>query len=243
MAWVAVDRAVRTVEEFGLEGPARPVASVARRDPRRGVHARATTPTWVPSPSTTAPTPLDASLLMIPLVGFLPADDNRVRSTVEAIERELTEDGFVLRYRTQRHRGGRRSHRPRGCLPGLLVLDGRLPASDRPPRRRPGDVRAAPQPAQRPRAAVRGVRRRGRTPGGELPPGVLPRVARQRRLQPDRASRHGGAGRVGRAPAQSAAKRSRRSSSMHGFVSTRRRARTTNPRTADTKANSKRKRT
>ena len=43
---------------------------------------------------------LDASLLMIPLVGFLPAHDPRVRGTVEAIERELVDGGFVLRYRT-----------------------------------------------------------------------------------------------------------------------------------------------
>jgi len=44
---------------------------------------------------------LDASLLLMPLVGFLPADDPRVRGTVAAIERELMIDGFVLRYRTQ----------------------------------------------------------------------------------------------------------------------------------------------
>jgi len=44
---------------------------------------------------------LDASLLMIPLVGFLPATDPRMRGTVEAIERHLTVDGFVLRYRTE----------------------------------------------------------------------------------------------------------------------------------------------
>jgi GH15 family glucan-1,4-alpha-glucosidase len=43
---------------------------------------------------------LDASLLMIPLVGFLPAHDPRVRGTIEAVERELVEGGFVLRYRT-----------------------------------------------------------------------------------------------------------------------------------------------
>lgn len=41
---------------------------------------------------------LDASLLMIPLVGFLPATDPRVRGTVEAIERDLVTDGFVNRY-------------------------------------------------------------------------------------------------------------------------------------------------
>ncbi len=53
-----------------------------------------------------APTQLDASLLMMPLVGFLPASDPRVRSTVEAIQRELVEDGFVLRYRTEHNVDG-----------------------------------------------------------------------------------------------------------------------------------------
>jgi len=43
---------------------------------------------------------LDASLLLMPLVGFLPAEDQRVRGTVEAIRRDLTEDGLVLRYST-----------------------------------------------------------------------------------------------------------------------------------------------
>src|SRR5439155_1258426 len=44
---------------------------------------------------------LDASLLTMPLVGFLPATDERVRNTIEAIERELMEDGFVVRYRPE----------------------------------------------------------------------------------------------------------------------------------------------
>ena len=44
---------------------------------------------------------LDASLLLLPLVGFLPATDPRIGGTIEAIERELLQDGFVLRYRTQ----------------------------------------------------------------------------------------------------------------------------------------------
>ena len=49
---------------------------------------------------------LDASLLMMPLVGFLPADDARVPSTIEAIERELVTDGFVHRYRPTPRRTG-----------------------------------------------------------------------------------------------------------------------------------------
>src|SRR5207244_7173824 len=44
---------------------------------------------------------LDASLLMMPLIGFLPAKDKRVRNTIEAIEHELLRDGFVLRYRPE----------------------------------------------------------------------------------------------------------------------------------------------
>ena len=46
---------------------------------------------------------LDAALLMIPIVGFLPADDDRVRGTVAAVEEELLVDGFVLRYTQDRH--------------------------------------------------------------------------------------------------------------------------------------------
>ena len=49
---------------------------------------------------------MDASLLMMPLVGFLPPTDERVRNTVEAIERELMEDGLVLRYRPQEKQCG-----------------------------------------------------------------------------------------------------------------------------------------
>ena len=49
---------------------------------------------------------------MIPLVGFLPADDPRVVATVEAIERELIDDGFVLRYRTSDAGDGGRADRP-----------------------------------------------------------------------------------------------------------------------------------
>ena len=99
MAWVAFDRAVRTVEEQGLHGP------VERwREHRDRIHAEvcergydAKLGSFTQSYGSTE---LDASLLLIPLVGFLPASDERVRGTVEAIERELMHDGLVLRYRT-----------------------------------------------------------------------------------------------------------------------------------------------
>jgi GH15 family glucan-1,4-alpha-glucosidase len=105
MAWVAFDRAVRSIEALGLEGPvgrwraARDAVhdEVCRRgfDPRRGAFTQAY-----------GSANLDASLLMMPLVGFLPADDPRVAGTVRAIERELLVDGLVLRYRTEETEDG-----------------------------------------------------------------------------------------------------------------------------------------
>lgn len=99
MAWVALDRCIRSSEEFGLRGP------VTRwRELRARIHRRiceqgfdAEQGSFVQYFGGKA---LDASLLMLPLVGFLPADDARVQGTVAAIERELTVDGLVRRYHT-----------------------------------------------------------------------------------------------------------------------------------------------
>ena len=99
MAWVAFDRAVKVVEEFGLDGP------VDRwRAARDEIHAEvcregynADRGAFVQSYGSDQ---LDSSLLMMAMVGFLPATDPRVRGTVEAIERELTVDGLVKRYDT-----------------------------------------------------------------------------------------------------------------------------------------------
>ena len=99
MAWVAMDRAVKAVERFGLPGPLERWkalrATIHEEVCREGFDAekRAFVQYY-------GSRHLDASLLMIPLVGFLPAHDPRVQGTVEAIARELTEDGFVFRYRT-----------------------------------------------------------------------------------------------------------------------------------------------
>ena len=184
MAWVAFDRAVRWSRNAASRGPVDDGASCATRIHEEvcaeGYNTKVGAFTQYYGSDA-----LDASLLMIPLVGFLPATDERVRSTIEAIERDLTEDGFVLRYRTEDARRRGRAGRSGGGLPGLLVLDGRLPPSHRPPRRRPSPCfDRLVGLSQRPRAAGRGVRRPGRAPGRELPPGLLPRVARQRRLQP-----------------------------------------------------------
>jgi GH15 family glucan-1,4-alpha-glucosidase len=100
MAWVAVDRAIRTAEEFGLRGPLE-----AWRTLRDTIHASVCTHgvdagrnCFVQSYGSTS---LDASLLLIPLVGFLPPDDPRIAATVAAIEQDLKRDGLILRYRTQ----------------------------------------------------------------------------------------------------------------------------------------------
>jgi GH15 family glucan-1,4-alpha-glucosidase len=105
MAWVAFDRAVKAVERFGLDGPGDHWRAVRDRihadvcehgfDRARG--------SFVQAYGSQA---LDASLLMLPLVGFLPATDPRVIATVGAIERELMHDGFVKRYRTHQVEDG-----------------------------------------------------------------------------------------------------------------------------------------
>lgn len=97
MAWVAFDRAVKAVERSGLEGPVerwRKLRSEVHEEVcRRGFNSERKT--FVQHYGSSA---LDASLLLIPLVGFLPADDPRVAGTIEAIRRELSIDGFVQRY-------------------------------------------------------------------------------------------------------------------------------------------------
>jgi GH15 family glucan-1,4-alpha-glucosidase len=99
MAWVALDRAVKGVERFGLDGPVerwRAVRDAIHADVcRHGYDAEIGA--FVQFYGSKL---LDASLLMIPLVGFLPCEDGRVRGTVQAIERHLARDGFVARYHT-----------------------------------------------------------------------------------------------------------------------------------------------
>ena len=100
MAWVATDRMVAGVRVSGLPGPVDRWAALAAT-----IHADVMTHgfntelnTFVQSYDSTD---LDASLLLIPRVGFLPPDDSRVIGTIEAIQRDLTQDGFVRRYRSE----------------------------------------------------------------------------------------------------------------------------------------------
>ena len=99
MAWVAADRAVKTVERTALEGP------VDRwRAMRKSIHDDVCAKGYDAERNTFTQyygsKGLDAALLLIPQVGFLPPTDQRVVGTIEAIERELCSGGFVLRYDT-----------------------------------------------------------------------------------------------------------------------------------------------
>ena len=104
MAWAAFDRAAASVERFGLDGPADRWKRL-REDVRGEILERG----WDRDRNTFTQyygsQALDAALLMIPQIGFLPATDPRFVGTVEAIERELCVDGFVLRYPTDESDG------------------------------------------------------------------------------------------------------------------------------------------
>jgi GH15 family glucan-1,4-alpha-glucosidase len=105
MAWVAFDRAIKAVEQGGFSGPVETWWAL-REEIHREVLVRGydkARNTFVQHYDGTA---LDASLLLIAEVGFLPPEDYRFRGTVEAIERELLEDGLVLRYRVEETEDG-----------------------------------------------------------------------------------------------------------------------------------------
>jgi GH15 family glucan-1,4-alpha-glucosidase len=100
MAWVAFDRSIKAIEQFGLTGPIEEWRAVRQRihDEVCAKGYNAQRGAFVQSYGSRE---LDASLLLMPLVGFLPPTDARVRSTVEAIETHLMADGFVMRYDTR----------------------------------------------------------------------------------------------------------------------------------------------
>jgi GH15 family glucan-1,4-alpha-glucosidase len=105
MAWVAVDRAIRSAEMFDLHGPLERWRTLRERMHKeicaRGYNEKRGSFVQYFDGNT-----LDASVLLIPLVGFLPPEDPRVRNTVEAIGRDLMQDGLVLRYRTEETKDG-----------------------------------------------------------------------------------------------------------------------------------------
>jgi GH15 family glucan-1,4-alpha-glucosidase len=99
MAWVAFDRAVKAVQQLGIDGPADRWAALRDR-----IHDEVCRKAFDPDLNSFVQAygskALDASLLLMPLVGFLPADDPRITGTLAAIERRLVFDGLVFRYDT-----------------------------------------------------------------------------------------------------------------------------------------------
>ncbi|MDQ1537102.1 MAG: hypothetical protein QOE58_1495 [Actinomycetota bacterium] len=100
MSWVAADRMVSAVRHSGLPGPVDRWAALAAT-----IHSEVLTHGFNRELNSFVQsyegTDLDASLLLIPRVRFLPASDSRVIGTIDAIQRDLTQDGFVLRYRSE----------------------------------------------------------------------------------------------------------------------------------------------
>ena len=111
LAWVAFDRGIKTCEQFGLEGPVETWRQLRDEicndvctkgfDRDQNAFVESYGSKW-----------LDASVLLLPAVGFLPAGDPRIKGTIEAVERHLVRDGFVLR------------HDPRGIEPEQQPLEG-----------------------------------------------------------------------------------------------------------------------
>jgi GH15 family glucan-1,4-alpha-glucosidase len=132
LAWVAADRAVRTVEQTELTGPVDRYRAL-----RDEIHADVSAKgydtdrqTFTQSYGSTA---LDAALLLIPQVGFLPPEDERVRGTLRAVQRELAVDGMVRRYNTDDTEDGVPGDEGAflACsfwLADALVLDGQVAA-------------------------------------------------------------------------------------------------------------------
>jgi GH15 family glucan-1,4-alpha-glucosidase len=100
MAWVAFDRAVQAVERWGADGPVDRWRGTCTR-----IHDEVCREAYDPDRKTFTQyygsKELDAAVLQIPLVGFLPPDDERVVGTVDAIQGELVKNGFVYRYSTE----------------------------------------------------------------------------------------------------------------------------------------------
>ena len=100
MVWVAFDRAIQNVERFGVEGPVEHWKALRRR-----IHDEICDKGWDAELGSFVQSygakELDASLLLLPVIGFLPPDDPRIVGTVAAVEKRLIKGGLVMRYDTQ----------------------------------------------------------------------------------------------------------------------------------------------
>ena len=126
LCWTALDRAVKLAPQLGEYAKVSEWESERERI-REAVLERGWSEPRQAYAQSFESDELDAAQLLMPILGFLPATDERMRSTIEAIARDLTEDGLVLRYR---NRGGARrgrAHRRGGNLRDLFLLARLLP--------------------------------------------------------------------------------------------------------------------
>jgi GH15 family glucan-1,4-alpha-glucosidase len=100
LCWTALDRAVALAPQIGMHTRAEGWAA-ARDEIRAAILERGWSEKRRAYAQSFDSDELDAAALLMPIVGFLPATDSRMRSTIEAIARDLTEDGLVLRYRNE----------------------------------------------------------------------------------------------------------------------------------------------
>ena len=169
MVWVAFDRAIRAVEVHGLPGRSGAGARCGTwsgRDPGQGFDdGRNTFTQHYDTPE------VDATLLTLSLVGFLPGDDPRVLGTIDAMVTDLMRDGLLLRYRTQTGVDGLA-----GDEHPFLACSFWLVSPTPPPAARTEAEELWTGSARWPTtwAAVRGVRHRERPDGRQLPAGVQP---------------------------------------------------------------------
>ncbi len=171
MVWAAFDRAIEAVEQHGLDGPVDRWRR-ARDEVRAEVLAQGVDRERGTFVQHYATKEVDASLLMIPLVGFLPGDDPLVLGTIAAVEQDLLRDGFAMRYRTHTGVDGLPGdeHPFLACsfwLVSAYCMAGRFDDAH-------ASLRPALRPRQRRRSALGGVRRRRRPHGRQLPPGAEP---------------------------------------------------------------------
>jgi GH15 family glucan-1,4-alpha-glucosidase len=128
LAWVAVDRAIRLWEEYGV-GAGHPIEKriprwrALREEIRDNILDRGFNPRVGAFTQAYGSSALDASVLLIPHMGFLPADDPRMLSTVAAIEKDLTWDGLVLRYSTETGVDGLAGHEATFLICSFWLVD------------------------------------------------------------------------------------------------------------------------
>jgi GH15 family glucan-1,4-alpha-glucosidase len=173
MAWVAFDRAIRSAETFGLDGPLDRWRGL-RAEIFDEVCARGFDPQLGSFVQSYGSKELDASLLLIPCVGFLPVSDARMRGTIDAIERRLRHRQLFGRPAARRRR-----------LPRLQLLACRRLSVAGTLAGGRAAIQASHGASQRRGIAERRIRSDGTAAGRQLPSGFLARRAGQQRLQPD----------------------------------------------------------